>query len=114
MKKLFFILFLLLLAFALEAKEVIDIPYLNEQPLIDGFEGNAEWSNAARVDQFYQISPGDNTIPSGKTLAFLGYDKKNLYLMAQCYFDDIQRMRDFHCSRDHIYTTERIFTECKK
>ena len=29
--------------------------------------------------------------------------------MAKCYFVDMIRLRDFHCSRDHIYTTDRVF-----
>ena len=33
----------------------------------------------------------------------------NFYCMAKCYFDDISRLRDNHCSRDHIYTTDRVY-----
>ncbi|MEA2104889.1 MAG: hypothetical protein U9P79_09670 [Candidatus Cloacimonadota bacterium] len=109
MKKIILIAILLLSFFSLQAKVEIEIPYLNQQPLIDGFESDGEWIYAVKIDTFYQIAPGDNTTPSSKTEAFLGYDNKNLYLMAKCYFDDRKRMRDFHCSRDHIYTTDRVF-----
>jgi len=109
MKKIRLIIFFLILALLLKAKTEIEIPYLETKPEIDGVISTDEWSEAVRWDEFYQISPGDNTSPSSKTEAFMGYDNENLYLMAKCYFDNVKRLRDFHCSRDHIYTTDRLF-----
>lgn len=109
MNKSRLIILLLFSILILNAKTEIEIRYLNEKPIIDGVISSDEWEDAIKIDKFYQISPGDNAIPSSKTEAFMGYDDQNIYLMAKCYFNDLQRLRDFHCSRDHIYTTDRIF-----
>ncbi len=108
MKKIILIIFLLILTLLLKAKTEIEIPYMHDKPIIDGKISAEEWAEAVHWDEFYQISPGDNAIPSSKTEAFIGYDDQNIFVMAKCYFDDIGRLRDFHCSRDHIYTTDRM------
>lgn len=108
MKKIILIILLLILALILKAKTEIEIPYINEKPIIDGVIFADEWAKAVRWDEFYQISPGDNAVPACKTEAFIGYDDQNIYMMAKCYFDNIDRLRNFHCSRDHIYTTDRM------
>jgi len=108
MKKIITLLLLLILAF-IEAKIEIEIPYITQQPVIDGVISFDEWSSAVRWDEFYQTSPGDNTEPSERTEVFLAYDENNIYFMAKCYFEDMNRLRDFHCSRDHIYTTDRFY-----
>ncbi len=103
---LFLVLFTI---FALHSKEVIDIPLIDKPPVIDGRISADEWSDAICWDKFYQTSPGDNTEPSEQTEVYLAYNKDNIYCMAKCYFEDINRLRDFHCSRDQIYTTDRVF-----
>jgi hypothetical protein len=109
MKKIILMIFLLILALLLKAKVKIEIPYINEKPIIDGVISAGEWAEAVHWDKFYQTSPGDNTQPSERTEVYLAYDEENIYCMAKCYFDDISRLRDFHCSRDQIYTTDRFY-----
>ena len=94
---------------SLNCREVIEIPRAVNPPVIDGFVGAEEWHNAYFLHQFYQTSPGDNTLPSEKTEIALMYDDNNIYLMAKCYFTDSNRMRHNHCSRDAIYTTDRCY-----
>jgi len=105
----YFFLILLFIVTGLAAKVVMEIPYATDPPEIDGIVENGEWDNAIFRDEFYQISPGDNTQPSERTEMFLTYDNINLYIMAKFYFNDKTRIRDFHCSRDKIYTTDRMF-----
>ena len=93
----------------LKAKEIIEVPMITNAPIIDGVIEEGEWSAAVSWDEFYQTSPGDNTEPSERTEIYLAYDKENIYCMAKCYFDDLSRLRDNHCSRDHIYTTDRVY-----
>jgi hypothetical protein len=93
----------------LNAKVEINIPKLERFPIIDGKISEGEWENAVVIDKFYQVAPGDNTVPSEKTEFFVGYDDKNLYILAKCYAEDSGIIRDFHCSRDAIYATDRIF-----
>jgi hypothetical protein len=97
----YILVFLVLLAvFILSAKEVIEMPLISKAPVIDGIVTDGEWSGAVGWDEFYQTSPGDNTVPSERTEVFLAYDKENIYCLAKCYFVDINRLRDNHCSRD--------------
>ncbi len=103
-----FSIFIFLICF-LNAKVEINIPKLEKAPTIDGKISEGEWDNAVVIDRFYQVAPGDNTEPSEKTKFFMGYDDKNLYFLAKCYAEDTAKIRDFHCSRDAIYTTDRIF-----
>ncbi|NQV17526.1 MAG: carbohydrate binding family 9 domain-containing protein [Armatimonadetes bacterium] len=103
-----FLIFILLFCF-LYAKEEIIVPRLAAPPAIDGVISEGEWDKAIIIDKFYQTSPGDNTEPSEKTEFFVGYDDKYLYFLAKCYAKDTGIIRDFHCSRDAIYTTDRIF-----
>ena len=48
MKKIILIIFLLILAIILKAKTEIEIPFINEKPIIDGVISADEWSEAVR------------------------------------------------------------------
>ncbi len=108
MKKILLIIFLLILVL-LRAKVEIEIPYMDQKPKIDGIISADEWSSAVSWDEFYQTSPGDNIQPSERTEVYLAYDENNIYCMAKCYFEDMNRLRDNHCSRDQIFTTDRFY-----
>src|SRR5258708_12224758 len=43
---------------------------------IDGRIDDAGWQTAAKIDTFYETSPGDNTPPAAKTTAWLTYDDR--------------------------------------
>jgi hypothetical protein len=106
----YILVFLVLLAvFTLTAKEVIEIPLISNVPVIDGIVTAGEWDEAVDWNDFYQTSPGDNTEPSERTEVYLAYDKENIYCLAKCYFADLARLRDNHCSRDQIYTSDRVY-----
>ena len=103
------LLILLFMIVFIGAKEIINIPKISEPPTIDGIIGDQEWVKATSWDTFYQTSPGENIEPTEKTEIYLAHDNNNIYCMAKCYFKDINRLRDNHCSRDHIYTTDRFY-----
>ncbi|MCF7859235.1 MAG: hypothetical protein K9N07_07920 [Candidatus Cloacimonetes bacterium] len=109
MKKYIIILLMFQISYTVTAKEIINIAFSSEKPRIDGMITAGEWDNAYMRSQFYQTSPGNNTEPSEATEIYMMYDKTNLYLMAKCYFKDQNRLRDNHCSRDAIYTTDRCY-----
>ncbi|MBN2461464.1 MAG: hypothetical protein JXB60_07650 [Candidatus Cloacimonetes bacterium] len=93
----------------LYGKMEYEVPFLTSAPIIDGVIGDNEWNCAVMIEEFYQTSPGDNTTPSEKTEFFIGYDFDNIYCLVKCYAEDLQIIRDFHCSRDNIMTTDRVF-----
>lgn len=109
MKKYILIFVFLLAVISLSAKELIEIPKTMYPPAVDGKVDLSEWKDAYLRTEFYQTSPGDNTKPSEKTEIGMMYDNENIYLMAKCYFNDLNRLRDNHCSRDAIYTTDRCY-----
>lgn len=110
MKKVIYLLLLILIIpIGLNAKLTLHVPKLNHTPKIDGVLEDGEWEGAAVVETFYQTSPGDNTEPSEKTICYLSYDDEYLYYGVHCFMDDPEKIRLFHCIRDKIYYTDRIF-----
>ncbi|MCD6329465.1 MAG: carbohydrate binding family 9 domain-containing protein, partial [Candidatus Cloacimonetes bacterium] len=110
MKKVIYLLILILIIpMSLSAKLTLHVPKLNPTPTIDGKIETGEWDGAAVVETFYQTSPGDNTEPSEKTIGYLAYDDEFLYCGVHCFYDDPEKIRLFHCIRDKIYYTDRIF-----
>jgi len=107
-KNIFFIIFIYSI-FILNAKETLIFPKVENPPRIDGKVTQNEWENSLLRDKFYQTAPGDNTEPSEETEFYMCYDDTNLYFLAKCYMENPELIRDFHCSRDKIYTTDRIF-----
>lgn len=108
MRKIFVLSLLIFMQLAF-AKQSFDIQEAGKTPVIDGKISAGEWDSATWFNQFYQTSPGDNADPSEKTEIAISYDKKNLYLMAKVYFADKNRQRNFHGSRDKIYTSDRVY-----
>jgi hypothetical protein len=53
------------------------------RPLIDGKLDDAAWAQAARIEDFHQIRPGNQTPPSERTEVYLLYDKDAIYVAAR-------------------------------
>jgi hypothetical protein len=108
-KVIYLITLIMILPIGLNAKLTLHVPKMNPSPAIDGVIDAGEWDGAAVVETFYQTSPGDNTEPSEKTIGYLAYDDEYLYCGVHCLYDDPEKIRLFHCIRDKIYYTDRIF-----
>lgn len=111
MNKIFIVTLFVFNVLSLCADRVnINVPLIdNNKPIIDGIESPGEWDDAYLHQDFYQTSPGDNAEPSEKTEVLVKQDKENIYFLCRGYSSDPAIIRDFHCSRDAIYTTDRIF-----
>src|SRR5207248_557993 len=68
------------LALAPEKANPVRIPRFETPPTIDGKLDDAVWKQAAALQNFFQINPGDNTKPSEPTEVFMGYDAHTLYI----------------------------------
>ncbi|MCP4704669.1 MAG: carbohydrate binding family 9 domain-containing protein [candidate division Zixibacteria bacterium] len=66
---------------------------------IDGDLDDSGWQSAAKVDNFAEHSPGDQTKPPVNTEAFITYDDNKLYIAMICY-DDPSVIRASFCERD--------------
>ncbi len=54
-------------------------------PVIDGRIGEAEWAGASRVDDLHQVRPVEFAAPSERTVWYLAYDDKALYVAAHAF-----------------------------
>jgi hypothetical protein len=76
-------------------------------PVIDGRLDEAVWNDAARLKDFYQIEPGDNSTPSKATEVLLGYDAQTLYLAFRAH-DDPTRVRATVARRDAVSDDDHV------
>lgn len=74
-------------------EECVDIPRMTEAPKIDGNLDNPLWKNQAlKIEDFLQYAPKEKGIPTQKTVVYIGYDHKNLYVAFQCYDSEKERI----------------------
>ena len=78
------------------------IPRLSNAPKIDGVLDNPLWEKEAlKIEDFLQLSPKERGVPSEKTVAYLGFDEKNLYIAFRCYDSEARKLRASVTSRDN-------------
>jgi hypothetical protein len=83
------------------SKEVFDIPRFTKAPVIDGVLDNPVWEREAlKIENFHQLSPKEMGDPSEKTVAYIGYDEKNLYVAFRCYDSNPKKIRASVTNRD--------------
>lgn len=89
-----FTLLLLLCAFATSAQQpaapaapqalpppaAMHVPKTANAITLDGDLSDAAWQEAAVIDRFYETSPGDNTEPQARTVAYVTYDARYFYI----------------------------------
>ena len=83
---------------------------------IDGDLDDPGWHDAAQVDKFYEISPGDNTDPKVKTTAWVTYDDRFFYVAFRCDDPDPKKIRAQYVERDHVFSDQDfagIFLDAK-
>ncbi|MBS3819644.1 carbohydrate binding family 9 domain-containing protein [bacterium] len=86
-----------------KSEKTLRIPRLSQKPQIDGKLDNPIWEKEAlKVEDFLQFSPKEKAPPSEKTVAYIGYDSKNLYFAFRCYDSDPQKIRATITNRDNI------------
>jgi hypothetical protein len=81
----------------------INIPEFPESPKIDGILENPLWEKGAILDTFTQYEPQEGVLPTEKTIVYVGYDKKNLYIAARCFDSNPQGIRACIAKRDSVY-----------
>ena len=62
----------------------IRIPKIAGKPQLEQFLHGTSRSDMKRIDDFRQRNPGDGNPVSSKTVAWIGYDDKNLYAVFVC------------------------------
>jgi hypothetical protein len=75
--------------------------------VIDGDLSDLGWQDAARVGNFAEHNPGDQTQPEVDTEVLVAYDEKKLYLGWLCY-DNPSEVRASLCERDQIFSGDYV------
>ena len=81
------------------------VPRITSTITIDGQLNEPAWKEAAILDAFWETTPGDNVPPKVKTVAYLAYDERFLYIGVKC-FDDGTKVRAPYVERDQVLGTD--------
>ncbi len=71
-------------------------------PKIDGAIDNPIWKQGVVLDSFTQYEPQEGAIPTEKTVAYIGYDDKNLYIAVKAYDSNPNAVRACLAQRDKV------------
>ena len=63
----------------------IEIVRLTVAPDIDGVIGESEWADATTVVDLHEVEPVEFSVPSERTVWYIAYDEKALYVAAYAY-----------------------------
>lgn len=92
----------------LEAKEAIEIPFIETPPVIDGKLDDPVWSTAVRFERFMTFKPDFGKEPTEKTVVYACSDRENFYFAARCFEKDPSRIKGTVTRRDNIYGDDFI------
>jgi hypothetical protein len=98
----------LVTAEATNATYCIKAVELSSAPKIDGKLDDAFWESAVVLDSFTQFQPKEGDEPSEKTVAYVGYDRKNLYIGVRCFDSSPNAIRASLTKRDSVYGDDEI------
>jgi hypothetical protein len=82
------------------------IPRIDRVPTLEAFlemKPSPEWDGKlTQIDAFTQREPKDGAPPTYRTVAFLGYDHKNLYVIFVCFDSEPAKIRANLARRENI------------
>lgn len=91
------------------AKEPVAIPRLSTAPKIDGVLDTPVWeTEALKIEDFLQFAPKEKGTPTEKTVAYLGFDQKNLYVAFRCLDSDVKKLRASITNRDNCFDDDWV------
>ncbi|MFA9454010.1 MAG: carbohydrate binding family 9 domain-containing protein, partial [Candidatus Aminicenantaceae bacterium] len=77
-------------------------------PKIDGVLDDAFWTEAAVLNTFTQYEPREGAEPSEKTIAYIGYDRNNLYIGIRAFDSNPKAVRACLTQRDKSMGDDEI------
>lgn len=84
------------------------VPPFENSPQIDGKLDDPFWENAAILDSFTQYEPLEGSEPTEHTVAYIGYDKDNLYIGVRCFDSNPKAVRACLTQRDQVTGDDEI------
>jgi len=92
---------------ATEKDRTVQVTLFPERPTIDGMLDDAVWQRAARLTDFVQTQPGDNTRPTRGTEVLFGYDAHALYIGVLA-ADEPGKVRATVAKRDDVLNDDHV------
>jgi hypothetical protein len=89
-----------------ESRRTVPIHRATGPIQIDGDLSDPGWQGAAAIDRFWETSPGDDTEPKVKTVAWVTYDDKYFYIAVHCEDPEPGKIRAPYVDRDNILGTD--------
>ncbi|HEU4887446.1 MAG TPA: DUF5916 domain-containing protein, partial [Thermoanaerobaculia bacterium] len=74
--------------------------------VLDGALDDAAWQAAAKIDRFYETSPGDNAVPVVNTIAYVTYDSRYFYIGVRAEDPEPKKIRAPFVERDGVIGTD--------
>ena len=75
---------------------------------IDGVLDDTGWPNAAVATDFAEHQPGDQVQPPFRTVVYVAYDDRNLYVAFKCFDQDPSQIRASFARRDQIFADDNV------
>lgn len=85
LRKSFILLIILMLSSVIVAQKTMRASRLDAPIIIDGIFEADKWLLADSAHSFIQMEPQPGDQPSNRTVAWIGYDKQNIYVTIRCY-----------------------------
>src|SRR3984893_5404379 len=73
---------------------------------IDGDLSDPGWSEAAKIEIFYETNVGDNVPPPVRTVGWVGYDSHFFYVAFRCEDPDPRKIRAPFVDRDNVFSDQ--------
>ncbi len=80
----------------------------SEAMRIDAVLDEAAWKTAQEMVFDAETSPGDNIVPPARTVGYMTYDSKNLYVAFHCFDPDPKKIRAHLSDRDSAYSDDFV------
>ncbi len=81
---------------------------LEQPPVIDGRLEASAWEHAFVFEDFVQYEPQEGARPSERTVAYIAYDLKNLYIAVRCFDSDPKAIRACLTERDKVMGDDEV------
>ena len=75
---------------------------------VDGVLDEPAWKSAQPMEFDAETNPGDNIVPPARTVGYMTYDQKNLYVAFQCFDPKPQEIRAHISDRDTAYSDDFV------
>lgn len=112
--RLWFPLTAMLLGSALAASPIAaedlgrELPRLLSDVAIDGVLDESVWERALQIDDFYEISPGDNIPAPVRTVGYIWRDEEALYVAFRCFDPRPEEIRAVYSERDAVASDQDL------